>query len=231
MGQFMEPQVTTYNPQSRGFEDQMMDWISQLQGMETPETPYSETAARRASESTGAHGADMEKFFGGMMQGGGQQNLDQILADMDKMFGMQQQQGINQMKASGVPANSSAMARMMTQGMNQGQVQHNLGRGQVQLNEMGNVMNRQFQGAQGLGMMPSYYAGPSSIEQAMFGMQQPYDLARMQGLGNAYGGLFNQNYYQPERIEGPSGFDQWITPWLNPLMQGIGEGASSTVFG
>lgn len=197
--------------------------------MQAPDTPLSQQAAADQQRSIGAHGADMEKFFAGMMQGGGQQNLDQIMADMDNMFGMQQQQGINQMKASGIPANSSAMARMMTEGLNQGNVQHNLARGQLQLNEMNNVFNRQFSGAAGLGGMPQYYGAPSSIEAAMFGMRQPYDLGRMQAQGNAYNNLFAQNYYQPERIEGPSGFDQYISPWLNPLLQGVGTALTGMV--
>ncbi len=192
--------------------------------MTSPETPISEQAARQQQGSIGAHGADMEKFFGGMMAGGGRQNLDQILGDMDRGFGTQQQNMINQMKASGVPMQSSAMNRMMTEGLGQANVQHNLARGQVQLGEMGNTMQRQFQGASGLGMMPSYYGAPSSIEQAMFGMRQPYDIAQMQGMGNAMNNLYSQNYFQPERIEGPSGFDKWITPWLSSLMQGVGEG-------
>lgn len=150
--------------------------------------------------------------------------MTQVLADMDQLFGNQQQASINQMKASGIPGNSSAMARMMSEGMNQGDLQHNLARGQLQLNEMNNVMGRQFQGAQGLGAMPGYYAAPSSIEQAMFGMRAPYDLGRMQEIGNAYQGLMAQNYYQPERVEGPSQFEEWISPWLNPLLEGIGQG-------
>lgn len=190
--------------------------------MQTPDTPISQQAASDMQRSIGAHGSDMEKFFGGMMANGGQQNLDQILGDMDANFATQQQNMINQMKASGIPGNSSAMGRLMGEQLGQANIQHNLARGQTQLNEMNNVFNRQFQGAQGLGYMPQYYAQPSSIEAAMFGMRQPYDLGRMQSLGNAYNNLFAQNYYQPERIEGPSPFEQYVVPIVD-YMQGNSE--------
>lgn len=197
--------------------------------MEAPETPISEQAASQASRSTGAHGSDMEKFFSGMMKGGGQQDVSQILGDMDRMFGRQQQGMINDIKASGVPLQSSGMARIMGDQLGQANIGHNLARGQVELDQMNQAMQRQFQGAGGLGGMPSYYAQPSSIEAAMFGMKQPYDMARMQGLGNAYGQLFNQNYYQPERIEGPSGYEQYIDPFLGPILQGLGRAAGSAM--
>ena len=173
--------------------------------------------------SIGAHGADMEKFFGGMMAGGGQQDLTQILSDMDANFSNQQGQMINQMKASGIPANSSAMARMLTEGLGNANIQHNLSRGGLQLDQMNQAMQRQFQGAQGLGYMPQYYAQPSSIEQAIFGMRQPYDLAQMQGLSTAYNNLFSQNYYQPERIEGPSGYEKYAAPFIDPVLQGLSQ--------
>jgi hypothetical protein len=167
----------------------------------------------------------MEKFFGGMMAGGGMQDVSQVLGDMDRGFATQQQDMINQLKASGIPLQSSGMARLMGDQLGRANIQHNMQRGQLQLGEMNNAMQRQFMGAQGLAGMPGYYGQPSSIEQAMFAMRQPYDMARIQGLGNAYNSLYSQNYYDPLYIEGPSKYEKYVDPFLGPVLQGLGTAA------
>lgn len=197
--------------------------------MTAPDTPISQQAASQAQNSIGAHGADMEKFFGGMMQGGGMPDITQVLGDMDRRFATQQQGMVNDLKSSGIPLQSSAMARIMGDQLGQANIGHNLGRGQMEIDQMNQAMQRQFQGAGGLAGMPSYYAQPSSIEAAMFGMRQPYDMARMQGLGNAYNNLYSQNYYQPERIEGPSGYEMYVDPFLGPILQGLGSAAGAAI--
>lgn len=171
----------------------------------------------------------MEKFFGGMMAHGGRQDVSQILADMDRGFLGQQQDMINQLKASGIPLQSSGMARAMGDQLGRANVSHNLARGQVQLDEMGRAMGRQFQGAGGLAGMPGYYAQPSSIEAAMFGMTSPYDMARLSHLGQGYNNLFSQNYYQPERVEGPSSYEKYVDPFLGPIFQGLGTAAGAAM--
>lgn len=199
--------------------------------METPATPISERAAADAQRSVGAHGADMEKFFGGMMAHGGMPDISQTLGRMDQLYGQQQQDMINQLKASGLPLNSSAMAQAMGGALSQGAQQHNLARGMLEMDQMNQAMGRQFQGAAGLGSMPSYFGQPSSIEQAMFGMQMPYDLARIQGLGNAYGQLWGQNYYTPTYIEGPSPYEMYVDPFLGPILEGLAGMLGSALLG
>ena len=169
----------------------------------------------------------MEKFFGGMMAHGGAQDVSQILSDMDRQFGTQQQDMINDIRASGIPLQSSAMARIMGDQLGRSNVMHNLGRGQVQLDQMNQAMQRQFQGAGGLAGMPGYYGQPSSIEAAMFGMRQPYDMARMQGLGDAYNHLWAQNYYNPTYIEGPSNYEKYVDPFVGPVLQLLGTFAGA----
>lgn len=199
--------------------------------MNSPATPLSEQAASDVSRNIGAHGGDLAKFFSGMMANGGQQNLDQILADMNTQFRNTQQQSINDVKASGIPLASSGMARLMGDTLGKANVDYNVNRGQIQLNEMNNVFQRMFGGAQGLQGLNDFYSAPTSIEAAMFGMRQPYDMARINGLSNAYSQLFNQNYYQPDRVEGPSGYQKYVAPFVNPILQGFGRAAGAAMLG
>ncbi len=68
--------------------------------------------------------------------------------------------------------------------------------------------------------MPGYYAQPSSVEQAMFGMKRPYDLMNMQNEGNMMAGLLGQNWYTPDPTYGPSPFDAFMAPFLNIFASG-----------
>ena len=68
--------------------------------------------------------------------------------------------------------------------------------------------------------MPGYYGQPSSVEQAMFGMKMPYDLANMGAESNLMNLLAQQNWYMPDPTYGPSGFDKYLAPFFNILASG-----------
>lgn len=98
---------------------------------------------------------------------------------------------------------------------------------------------RRFQGAQGLAGMPGYYGAPASFEMQMLGLQQPYDIARFQGqtqTGIAQADMQSQfmnnlmsRDYQGAYME-PSGFERYISPWLNPLL-GVGGDVAKYAIG
>lgn len=209
-----------------------MDWFQNYQNQPTqqtqaPDTPYSQQAAQRANQSVGQYGPEMEKMLYGMMMGGGSQNVDKLMADMNAKQGMDRQNTLNQIKSSGVPMQSSAMGRAVGQGLGQVDASANLAMGDMRRQMMESAMGRQFQGAQGLSGMPGYYGQPSSIEQAIMGMRLPYDQMNFQAGQNKDNAMANWmaqlGMYQPERMQEPSKFDKYVSPILNPMMQGFGQ--------
>ncbi len=119
---------------------------------------------------------------------------------------------------------STAMARALGSSLSDADLQSNVAMGGIELDQFNQAQARRFGGAQGLGGMSNFYAGPSSIEQAMFGMRAPYDLQRTGLQGQYYNNLQQQNYFQPERVMMPSGFDRYVSPILNPILEGFGRG-------
>lgn len=229
MGQFMDPQVQTFQPEDRGYMSGIQDFFeSGLQ--ETPDTPYSEQAASQTNDFISQFGPAMEKFFYGMMQNGGMGDTRSILRNMQARGDRERGKTQQQVMASGLPMQSSAMARAVTDSLAGADLDRNIAMGGIELDEYNKAQNRRFQGASGLGGMPGLYAAPSSIEQAMFSMQSPYDLARMQAQSNYYNNLMGQNFYQPERIMGPSDFDKYVSPFLTPLLEGLGSAAGAGLF-
>ena len=229
MSDFMKPQMQEYGAPHL---NQATDWFQNQQNKPTPQTqapdtPYSQQAAQRADQSVGQYGPDMEKFLYGMMMGGGSQNVDKLMADMNSKQDMDKQNTMNQIKSSGLPMQSSAMGRAVGQGLGQVDASANLAMGDLRRQMMESSMGRQFQGAQGLSGMPSYYGQPSSIEQAIMGMQLPYDQMNLQAQQNKDNMMANWmtqlGMYQPERMQEPSGFNQYVSPILNPLLQGAGQ--------
>ena len=83
-------------------------------------------------------------------------------------------------------------------------------------------------------MLHVHDGGSISLEPAfMQGIQQPERMANFQSRENA-GNLMaqymmnapgiwgNSVMYSPEMLMGPSDFDKYIAPFLNPLLQGAG---------
>jgi hypothetical protein len=191
--------------------------------MEIPNSPLSQIAANRANQSVGRYGPDLEKFFYGMMNKGGEQDLNDILSAMDKT----QKSGAEQTRASvmnsGIPMNSTAMARALSGQLGQQADQYAMNRALLKRDEMGNVYNRQMQGATGLGSMPSYYSAPSSIELAMLGLQNQANMANMQSQlgtqemqGNALSSLLSNDQNRWYMTDSP--FSMYVEPFLNPVM-------------
>lgn len=139
---------------------------------------------------------------------------------------------------SGLPmgtAMSRALGREMGNVQNQGNISM-LGAG-LAANDAD--MSRRFQAAQGLGSMPGFYGQPASLEMQMLGMQQPYDISRYQGnvqRNLAQSGMMSQfmNSLMGQEFEGfymePSKFEQYISPWLNPLL-GVGGDVAKYAIG
>ena len=227
MGFNNEPKTTTVHPESRGYENQLMEIMNQfLSGQNTPQigaaptapdTPLHQQAMQQAQASTGAHGADMQKFYANMMAGGGRANLDQATRAMAQRGARDDQNIMAQLMASGLPVNSTAMARASTGELSDAALNRNLGLTQMELANEQQAMQNQFAGAQGLHSMPGYFAQPTSIEAQMLGLRMPYDQMahqgrisqaqlenQQQGFGaQLAGGFLNNNWYQPDTIVHP----------------------------
>ena len=230
------PNVREYDPKSRGFENQFMQFLNQLQGqgpsdvegVNAPDQPYSQQAADRMNASIGQYGGDIEKMLYGMMLGGGRQDVSNITDAMRERGQAQDAMNIAQLKEQGIPLQSTAMTRAALGQLGQNQLNRDIGIGQLELGAMENAMARQFQGAQGLQSMPGYYAQPTSVEQAMLGFDRSYDMANLQNrqfnarqqtqndqvVANMLNNLLAQNYYQPERMVEPSAWQQYGQPLL-----------------
>lgn len=191
--------------------------------MQTPDTPYSERAAARTEGFTSKFGPELEQFFSSMMSGGGAADSRSLMRGMQARGDRNRDMTQQSIMASGIPMQSTAMARALGGAMSDADLQSNVAMGGIEMDLFNQSQNRRFQGAAGLGGMPGLYSAPSSIEQAMFAMKAPYDLQRQGMQGDYYNQLMSQNYYQPEREWMPSGFDRYISPWLGPLMGGIGK--------
>lgn len=202
--------------------------------MQIPGTEASDRALSQAQHTTSFYGPEMEKFFYGQMMGGGKQNIDKLMADMLTQRDRGQQDAINKVKASGVPMQSTAMSRAMTDELGNVNLQSDIALGQLRSGLLENEMNRRYRAAQGLGNMGNYYAQPSSIEQAIFGMKTPYRMANYQASladRQAMANWMNQlGMYQPERVQTPSPFQQYVSPVLNPVMEGVGMALPFSLF-
>lgn len=180
---------------------------------------------QQMQQNIGRFGPDIEKFMYGMMMGGGKNNVSKLTNDMNQQYQNRSQDITNQVKASGIPMQSTAMARAMGDSLGKANTDYSTQLGQLQAGLMENAMGRQFQGAQGLMGMPSYYGQPTSIEQAIFGMRSPYDMANFDARMNTQNNMANwmgqYGMYQPERVQTPSPFDQYVSPLLNAGMQGF----------
>lgn len=208
--------------------------------IQAPDTPLHEQAATRMNQSIGAYGSDMEKMMYGMMQGGGRQNLDNIQRTMQQQGRMNDQNLMNDLKASGIPMNSSAMQGAAAQALAQNRLQRNMQMGQLGLDNERYAQQQQFAGAQGLQSMPGYYAQPSTMEAQMLGLRQPYDMANIQNerlnaeFANAQQGyganlmsqFLQNNWYQPERLT--------YTPYnfmRDTLLPGVIQGGTAAATG
>lgn len=179
-----------------------------------PDTPLHEQAAQRANANVGAYGADISKFYSGMMNGQGGQDLSNITRNMRAQGRMSDQNVMNQIRASGMPLNSTAMMGAMTNALSQNAMNRNVQMGQLELGNANQANALAFQGAQGLSGMPSYFSQPANIEAQMLGLRLPYDMAGIenqrlnaqlnnQNLGYAAQlgrGFLDNNWYQPEHV-------------------------------
>lgn len=240
------PKVKEFDPKSRGYETDFMSYLNYLQGgggpsdvegVETPDQPFSQQAAERMNASIGRYGGDIEKMLYGMMMGGGRQDVSNITDAMRQRGQQQDAMSLAQLKESGIPLNSTAMTRAAMGQLGQNQLDRNIGIGQLELGAMENAMDRQFRGAQGMQSMPGYYAQPTSIEQAMLGLGQQYDMANLQNrqfnaqqetqnqqvIANMLNNLLANNWYQPERMVEPSNWQKYGQPLLS-VAGGIGAG-------
>lgn len=197
--------------------------------MEVPDTPISQQAANQMQSSVSRFGPEMEKFFYGMMQNGGAQNIDNLMKNIQER-GQQNQQDIRaQVLSQDLPRGSTAQARALGGELSDAALERNIQMGNIRRQMEQQAMQRQFQGAQGLSQMPQFYQQPSAVEQQMFSMQTPYRMQNMQNqmeqrLANlrarqstqrAKAGLMGEiGTYQPERIQQPSGFQKYVSPLL-----------------
>lgn len=185
-------------------------------------------------QSIDSNGAGMEKFFAGMMQNGGLQDLTNVTRSMQQQGRFADQNAMNQIKASGIPIRSSAAEGAAMNALQQNALQRNMQIGQMELGNQNQAMARQFQGAQGLAGMPAYYAQPSSLEAQMLGLRMPYDMAgienarlnaQLQNAQMGYGAqmgaaLMNQNWQQPDTVVLPPGTNWWADTFAPALIQG-----------
>ncbi len=157
----------------------------------------------------------------------------------------QQRQGTNventraSVMNSGLPM-GTAMGRALGREMGNVQNQGNIGMLGAGLAANDANMSRRFAAAQGLQGMPGMYGAPGSMELQMLGMQQPYDIARYQGnnqrnmMSSQLQSQFMNNLmgkdYEGFYME-PSKFEQYISPFINPLLEGFGKAIPSAIFG
>lgn len=240
MGGFMDPSIQENKTTGRGYDQQALNWyqdtMKNIPQMKQFDTPLSQQAGTEMSKSIDLNGPMMEKFFQGAMNGQGANSVDSIIGNMNKLYGLDRQKTIGDVKASGIPMNSSAMARTMTGALGRSDLQNSLDTGKFALDARNQDLSQRFQAAMGLGGMPAYYAAPSSVENAMFNMRYPIERgnqqAQMQGLGmgsNLYGNLMSQNFSGVDPYMMPSGFDRYVAPFLNSFLSGAGKGAGESL--
>jgi hypothetical protein len=223
MGNFFEPGVKEYDAP---YLEDAQNWFKDLEApqMEVPDTPITQQAADQAGKSVSRFGPDLEKFFYGMMSGGGMPDLSTLLDSANKQYKMNQQDIQENIINSGLPRGSTAMSRALGKSLGQANNDFLLGLTRERLGAEERSMGRQFRGAGGLAGMPGYYGQPSSLERAMFQMKAPYELENfnaLRDLQNQQANFMNNlAFYQPERIQEPSPFDKYVSPILNPVLQG-----------
>ena len=187
-------------------------------------------------ESIAKYGPGMEKFFYGMMQGGGMQDVQPLIDAATKQHGADQESIRASVMSSGLPMQSTGMARSLGRELGQSSNQFGMNVLNTQLKSQSDAMQRQFGGAQGLGGMPGYYGQPSGLEMSLLGMQQPYDMARFgggmaqQGMQSDFYNRMLGNEFQGNYME-PSDFQKYIGSWLNPLLGAAGNVGSTVALG
>ncbi len=134
--------------------------------------------------SVSQHGPDLERFYYGQMMGGGP-SADYGTGLMRAEHDRARQDTMQQLQASGIPMQSSAMARTAGESLGQMDNQFAMQMGQYQDQLRQQELQNRMMGAQGLEGMGGYYAQPTSIEQAIFGMRSPYDMANFQAQQQA----------------------------------------------
>lgn len=231
MGQMFEPETNVQEftpPHLQEAQDYFQNREASTPQMDVPDTPLSQQAGQDMSRSISQYGPEMEKFFFGMMQNGGLQNSQGILDSMQQRGQMNDQNTRAQVMSSQLPQGSTAQTRALGGELSQNALDRNIQMGNIELQQANQAMNRQFQGAQGLGSMPSYYGQPSSVEQAMFSMQTPYRMAnheaQMQEQSAQDQWMQAMGLMQPERVvtQEPSPWDQYVSPILNAAAPAVG---------
>lgn len=164
------------------------------------------------------YGPQMEKFYYGMMQGGGRQDATQLIEDMMRQGQMQDRQTRADVMSSQLPQ-GTAQTRALAGELGKNRLDRNIAIQQLEQDLMNQAMQRQFQGAQGLQGSQQYYEGPSSIELAMLGARQPYDLANLEARTQQQQALDQMmtqlGMYQPERQTYASPWEQFVNPFIN----------------
>lgn len=199
--------------------------------MDLPNKNISQQAANRANQSVSQYGPEMEKMFYGMMQNGGLPDLRSYLSNAKQVHADQRSRSIADLKSSGIPLRSTAMAKAAGQTLGQADNQFAMSMADREIQEYNNALNRQFQGAAGLGTMPGYYAAPSSVEMSMIDALTPYHTGNLNAQlqtqmtqGQGYNTLMNNNWQGIDTYMMPSKFDQYVSPFLNPLLEGLAGG-------
>lgn len=134
------------------------------------------------------------------------------------------QRDITRQVTGSMPMGSSAAVSALTKGLSDQQ----LGSTQQMLNFL---MGQQQQGLQNkmgaagqLQGLPGYISSPSSIENAMLGATQPYNLANLSAQQNwmsqLLGGMAG-SYYTPELIAQPSMWSQFASPIISGVTAGL----------
>lgn len=198
--------------------------------MEVPDTPYHRQSAEQMSQFATQFGPEMEKFFSGMMAHGGLPDINSMLDQTRQLGDLDRRATAQTVQGSMHPAGSTAQTRAMAGSLDQGDLQRQLMMSQLGMQAQEGAMGRQFAGAQGLSGMPGIYGAPSSIEASMFGIRSPYDMAnfnadlqtRLQRQSSMDNWMTAMGLYQPDRIQSPSDFEKYVSPFLDAAMKGLG---------
>jgi len=241
MGNFMDPSMTEVNrkqdPFAANLFSQMSDWFKNYQPDQMAMTPMGgsmKSALQSMYGMANQYGNKVGDYYQNLLQNGGIGDTNQLLAQQAQLDKQQRDQLAADISAR-TDLRGSAGARALSQGLGNLALQQSTNALGTQLNQQNLAENRKMGAASGLAGLPGIYGAPTSLEMAfMQGIQQPEKMANFQSQQN-YNNLMGQYMmnapsiwgnsvmYDPNMLMGPSDFDKYIAPFLNPLLQGVGK--------
>lgn len=129
-----------------------------------------------------------------------------------------------------LPMGSSAVSGALTKGLGDEELANRQAMMQYLTGQQQTALGNRFGAVQGMEGLPSYIGQPSSIELAMMGARQPYDIANLGAQGDYWSRLLGGmqgSYYTPEMISQPSPWSSIISPILSAIIKGLTMGPAA----